>query len=92
MLRSIQHLVHTAAFKHRAILHHQHVVRHRANDVHIVGDEQVAQGLLLLQALQQREHLLLDGDVERTGGLIQNQHLGLHDQRSRDRHTLALAA
>ena len=65
---------------------------HGADDVHVVGDEQVGQALVALQALQQHQHLLLDGDVERAGGFVEHQHLGLHDERTGNGQALALAA
>ena len=67
-------------------------MRHGADDLHIVRDEQVAQALLSLQALQQGQHLLLDGDIEGAGGLVQHQHLGLHDEGAGHGQALALAA
>jgi hypothetical protein len=74
------------------VLHHQHLVRHGADHVDVVGDQQVAQALLALQPLQQPEHLLLDGDVERAGGLVEHQQLRLDDQRAGNGQPLALAA
>ncbi|MNT47840.1 hypothetical protein D3C72_1845860 [compost metagenome] len=58
----------------------------------IVGDQHIRQPALLLQPLQQGQHLLLDGDIERTGGLIEHQNIGVHDQCTGNRQPLALAA
>ena len=67
-------------------------MRHGAHHRHVVGDEQVAQAPVALQALQQGQHLFLDGDVERAGGLVQHQQVGLHDQGARQGDALALPA
>jgi hypothetical protein len=48
--------------------------------------------LLALQILEQVEDLLLDGDVQRGGGLVGNQEVGLGRQRHGDHHPLLLAA
>ena len=52
MLRRIEHLRHRAVFDNLAVFHHQHLVRHRADDLNVVGDEQITQPLFALQALQ----------------------------------------
>ena len=67
-------------------------MRHRADHVYVMRDEQVTQAALALQLLQKRQHLLLDRRVERAGGFVQNQSLGVHDQCASDRQALALAA
>ncbi len=48
--------------------------------------------MIPLQISDQRENLLLGGDVERRGRLIRNQQLRLQHQRHRDHDALALAA
>ncbi len=45
-----------------------------------------------LQLLQQLQDLRLDGDVERGGGLVGDQQVGLVGERHGDHHPLALAA
>ena len=82
LLRCREHRLHATLLHDLPILHDQHLMGHGANHVHIVGDEQIGQTTLLLQPLQQGQYLLLNGDVERTGGLVQHQDLGLHDERS----------
>ena len=47
---------------------------------------------LALQRLQQLEDLRLDGDVERGGGLVGDQQVGLVGERHGDHDALALAA
>ena len=92
MPRRIQHVAHGAAFHHLAVFQHQHLVRHGADDVDVVGDEQVGQAALFLQALQQGQHLLLDGDVEGAGGFVQHQQFGFDDERPRQGDALLTLA
>ena len=58
----------------------------------IVGDEQVGQTELLLQVLQQVDHLALDRHVERGHRLVADDHARLDRQRAGDADALALAA
>ena len=46
----------------------------------------------LLQRFQQLEDLRLDGDVERGGGLVGDQQIGLVGERHGDHHALPLPA
>ena len=57
-----------------------------------MGDEQHGGAVIPLQVANQRENLLLGGDVERRGRLIRNQQLRLQHQRHRNHDALALAA
>ncbi len=47
---------------------------------------------LVLQILEQVDHLTLDRHVERRYGLVADDHARLHRERSRDADALALAA
>ena len=67
-------------------------MRHRAHDREVVADEDIAHAVVALQLGQQREHLLLDRDVERRGRLVEHQHLRPQHHRAGDRDALALAA
>ena len=58
----------------------------------IVGDEQVGEAELLLQVLQQVDHLRLDRHVERRHRLVADDQLGLDGERAGDADALALAA
>jgi hypothetical protein len=59
-----------------AVLHHQHLVADEAHHREVVADEDVGQAQLVLQVLQQVEHLRLHADVQRAHRLVQHQHLG----------------
>ena len=66
-------------------------VRNVAHHREIMGDEQVGDAALLLQAAQQVEHLVADGHVQSADGLIGHDEFRLHDQRTGNADTLALA-
>ncbi|MNF68235.1 hypothetical protein D3C84_500870 [compost metagenome] len=57
-----------------------------------MGDEDEGEPHLLLQGLEQVDHLGLDGDIQRRDRLVADDHLGLQDQRPGDADALALAA
>ncbi len=57
-----------------------------------VRDQQVGQAKLLLQFLQQYQHLCTNGNIQRGNRLIGNDQLRPQNQRARDADALALAA
>ena len=67
---------------HVAVLHHQHLVGHEAHHRQVVADEDVGQAELVLQVLQQVEHLRLHRHVERAHRLVEHQHLGVERRGS----------
>jgi hypothetical protein len=77
---------------HLAVLHHQHLVADEAHHRQVVADEDIGQAEIVLQVLQQVEHLGLHRDVQRAHRLVEHQHLGVQRQAARDGHALALAA
>jgi hypothetical protein len=74
------------------VAHHHHLVGDLAHQAQVVADEQHAHAALGLQPRQQFQDLALDGHVQRRGGLVGDQQLGLAGQRHRDHHALLLAA
>ena len=64
------------------------VLHHRQ----IVCDEQVGQPELVLQVLQEIDHLRLNGDIESRDRLLPDNEVGAEHQRPRDADALALAA
>ena len=75
-----------AGVQHRDLV--AQVVDHRD----VVADQQVGHCELLLQVLQQVQHLRLHRDVERADRLVGDDQARPRDQRARDRDALALAA
>ena len=73
-------------------IHHGDAVGDLPDDAEIMGDEQHRHAELVLQALDQLEDLRLDGDVERGGRLVGDQHLRLAGERHGDHGALAHAA
>ena len=57
----------------------------------VVGDHQVGQAVSLTQGAQQVQDFGLHRHVQRRGGLVQQQDARLQDQRTGNRHALALA-
>ena len=57
-----------------------------------MGNEQVGQIPLLLKIGQQIQHLCPDGHIQRGNGLVRNDEVRLHNQRSGDANPLTLAA
>ena len=83
---------------HRSLLHpfsgvhHQHAIAHSGHYAQIVGNEQHGRAEIPPQGAQQVQDLGLDGHIQGRGGLIENQHIGLGQQRHGDHHALAHAA
>ena len=75
-----------------ALVEHGDAVGHRQRLALVVGDEDEGDAERLLQRLQLVLHLLAQLEVERAERLVEQQHLGLVDQRAGQRDALALAA
>ena len=67
-------------------------VAHRERLLLVVGDEHERDPDLALDALELELHLLAQLQVERAERLVEQQHLGLVDDRARQRDPLSLAA
>ena len=75
-----------------AEVHHHHPVGHVPHDGQVVGDEQVGDAELLLQLVEQVQHLRLHREVERRDRLVADDHVGVQRERPGDAEPLALAA
>ena len=73
-------------------IHQRHALRHAGHHAQVVGDQQQAHLLLALQRAQQVQDLRLDGHVQRGGGFVGHQEVGLGGQRHGDHHALLLPA
>ena len=91
VLRCAEELFGPGHFDDLPGVHQRHAVGHAGDHREVVRDEQQPHALLALQVLQEVEDLLLDGHVERGGGLVGDQELGLGRQRDGDHHPLLLA-
>ena len=92
VLRPLQQLGAGAALHHPAAIEHDDLVGDVGDHAEIVADEQDRHAELGLQVLHQLEDLRLDGDVERGGRLVGDQHRRPADQRHGDHGALAQAA
>jgi hypothetical protein len=73
-------------------LHDGHLIAEIADDVQVVGDEQICEPFLLLQVLEQVQNLGLDGNIKGAGGFVQDQETGRGGQRASDADALALSS
>ena len=73
-------------------IHDDDPPRRLGDDAEIVGDQDHRGAELALQLDDQFEDLRLDGDVERRGRLVGDQHLGIAGERHGDHGALAHAA
>lgn len=92
VLWRLEDLPHRRVFVDAAVVHHHHFVGELADQLQVVADEQHRHAVLLLQAGQELQDLLLDGDVQRGGRLVGDQQLRLAGDGHRDHHPLLLAA
>ena len=81
-----------ALLHHAAEVHHRDAVGDVPHDRQVVGDEQVGQAEVVLQVLEQVDHLRLHRDVERGDRLVADDDLRLQGQGPGDPDALPLAA
>ena len=77
---------------HLAQVHDADAVGDVLDDVEAVGDEQVGEAVVLLEVVEEVEHLRLDRHVEGRHRLIADDELGADRQSAGDADALALAA
>ena len=75
-----------------ALAQHHHAVREMSDHAHVVGDDHDAGAGAVADPPQQRQDLGLHGHVERGGGLVGEQQLGLVRERQREHDPLLLAS
>ncbi|MCY1498872.1 hypothetical protein D9M68_328690 [compost metagenome] len=92
MLRVLVDLAHRAGLDQNAFLHHHDVVGDLGDDTEIMGNDEDRHSGLLLQFLEQGEHLGLHGDVECRRRLIGDQKVRTERQRHGDHDALTLTA
>ena len=91
-MRRGQDLVLGALLDHAAAVHHDDRVRDRLHGREVVGDEEVGDVGLVLDAQQQLQDAVGDQRVERRGDLVADDQVGLGGERARDADALLLAA
>ena len=70
-------------------VHDHHVVRRLGDHAEVVRDQDDGAAEVALQLVHQLQDLGLRGHVERRGGLVGDQQVGVVDQRHSDHHPLA---
>ena len=77
--RALENVESRALLHHPPRPHHRHPVGHLCDDAHIVSDQQDSRAEIGAELPHELEDLSLDGDIERGGRLVGDQHLGRHD-------------
>ena len=90
--RAAQDGIQRGGFDEPSLPHDGDAIGNLGDHAHVVGDEQHGGAVIALQVADQREDLLLRGDVEGRRRLIRDQEFWLQHQRHRDHDALALAA
>ena len=75
-----------------SVVHHDQAIGDLHRLVRVVGDQQRRHAVALVQLAQARPQLGPDADVEGGERLVEQQHLRMGGERSRQRHALTLAA
>ena len=86
-----EQLIRGSQLHHLAEVHNADTVGEVLNDAQVMGDEQNRQTQLLTQVVQQVDDLRLNGNIQSGDGLVGDQQLGVHDDRTGDADTLTLA-
>ena len=92
MLRIVEQLALRALLDDPARVHHRDPVGHVGHHAHVVRDQHDGGAEVLPELLDQAEDLRLDGDVQRGGRLVGDQHVRVAGHRHRDHDALAHAA
>ena len=92
MHRIVEQRAHLSLFDHLAAIHDDDAIGGFRHDAQIVRDEQHGHAGVVAQAAQKVENLRLDGHIERRGGLVGNEKLGVARKRHGDHDALAHAA
>src|SRR6202171_244081 len=90
LLRRAQHVARNALLDDLAPVDENHSVRHFACETHLVGDHDHRHAIVREHA-HDREHFADQLGVEPGRGFVEQDCLGTHRQRPRDRHALLLA-
>ena len=88
--RLTEHRLGRATLDDTAPVHDRDPGGHVARHAEVVGDEQIGEIELCLEVEQKPQHPRLDRHVERRGRLVQDDHVRLGRQRSREGSALAL--
>src|SRR6056297_4210853 len=76
----------------RSAREYHHLVREKDRFAELVGDENARERFFLLELVHRLPEVLAVEGVERPEGFVENEHLGLMDERAAERGALAHAA
>lgn len=92
MGRVLENVLRRARLHQMAQMQHADRVGNIAHHGKVMGNEQNGAARFLLNVFEQVDHLRLNGNVQRTDGLVGNNELRPHNQGPGDAHALTLAA
>ncbi len=86
----VEQLRRWSRFHDVAEIHHHSSISNLADDTQVVGDEQIRQAEFSLQFREEGDDARLDGDIESTEGLVQDEEIRLQPECAGDTDALAL--
>ena len=92
MQRAREELLGFRKLHHAAQIHHADHVAHVAHGAQMMGDEEIAVALGLLEGFQEVHDLRADRHIQRGHGLVEHDHPGVGGDGPGDGEPLALAA
>ena len=92
MARRLDDIAHRADLGDPPGIHHRHPVRGFGDHAHIVRHQHHRRAVLPAEALEERDDLRLDRNIERGRGLVGDEQARIGRERKRDHHALAHAA
>ena len=92
MRRRAEEVARLGGLEQPAAIHHADAVADHRDDAEIVSDQQDGRAVIATQAVDELQHLRLDGDIERRGRLVGDQQLWVVGKRRGNHNALALAA
>src|SRR5687767_3087794 len=90
--RRVDNVPHRADLDQAAGVHHRDALGSLGDDAHVVRDEHDRGAALTREALDERDDLRLDRDIERGGRLVRDHQARFGSEGQRDDHPLAHAA
>lgn len=92
MLGVVEDLVDGAGLHDLAGVHHVHIVCHLCHNAKVVGNVDDRDAALLLDAADQLQNFGLNGHIQRGGGLVADEQVGVAGERNGNDHALAHTA
>ena len=88
----IEDLVGGALFAYRARVHNDYLVAHLRHNAEVVGYHDYSHAQLVLELLHELKYLRLYRNVERRGGLVRDEYIGLAGKCHSDHYSLSHTA